>query len=41
MIGLKGERRNEKREKDGDENLSRVAKQLYSDQVTGMGPTNS
>ena len=41
MIGLKGERGNEKREKDGDENLSRVTKQLCSDQVTGMGPTNS
>ena len=41
MIGLKGERGNEKREKDGDENLSRVTKQLCSDQVIGMGPTNS
>ena len=34
-------RGNEKREKDRDENLPRVTKQLCSDQVTGMEPTNS
>lgn len=37
----KGGRGNEKREKDGDENLQRVTKQLCSDQVTSMGPINS
>ena len=36
-----GGRGNEKREKDGDENLLRVTKQLSFDQVTGIGPINS
>ena len=36
-----GGRGNEKREKDGDENLPQVTKQLCSNQVIGMGPTNS
>ena len=36
-----GGRGNEKREKDGDENLPRVTKQLCSNKVIGMRLTNS
>ena len=36
-----GGRGNEKREKDGDENLPQVTKQLCSNQVIGMRLTNS
>ena len=41
VTGLKGEGEMRKEKADGDENLPRVTKQKCSDQVTGMGPTNS
>ena len=41
VTGLKGEGEMRKEKANVDENLSRVTKQKCSDQVIGMGPTNS